>query len=322
MLLTVLLVLSGMLVGWAIGANDSANCLGTGVGAGILNIRKAVWIVAVFALLGAALQGDATIGTVGKGIIEPLYLSEQSVIATLLGAGLLVIAFTLLGLPVSTTQAVIGGIAGIGLVLAVPVKWPMVVKIMGLGFLTPLFALVVSYIVYRIFQSVFHKITKRLSFLAVDRILGWLVVLSGAFLAYSLGANNIGNAMGLVVAKGVMLPILGGLVGGLALGFGSITLGKNVINTVGRGITDLDPIMAFTAQSGAAVTVYILALVGIPTSTSFGIVGGVAGTGLVKGVGALRKGKVLKIVAGWLLTPLLGALAAAIMYKAFIFIGI
>ncbi|MFH1637479.1 MAG: inorganic phosphate transporter [Candidatus Woesearchaeota archaeon] len=317
-LLTVLLIFSGMVVGWAIGSNDSANCLGTSVGAQILSTRKAVWIVAIFALLGAALQGDATIGTIGNGIIDPMYLSAQSVIAILLGAGFLVIGFTLLGMPVSTTQAVIGGIAGVGLTIAAPIKWPTIGKIMGLGFLTPLFALVVSFITYKIFQ----RLTAKVSFLKMEHILGWIIIGSGAFLAYSLGANNIGNAMGLVVAQGVMVPVLAGVVGGLALGFGSITLGKKVIRTVGHRITELDPIMAFTAQTGAAVSVYALALMGIPTSTSFGIVGGVAGTGLVKGVAAVNRGMIGKIFLGWVVTPLLGALIAAITYRIFMFIGI
>lgn len=308
---SILIVICGLFVGWTIGANDAANCLGTSVGAGLINYKKAVVIVAVMALIGAVAQGQATTATVGKGIIDASSIPLASIIAVLLSAALFVTALTFLGLPVSTTQSVIGGIAGVGLVLGAGVNWGTVSKIFILGFVTPVAALIASYIIYKIYA----KISVLKPFLFLEKFLGWAVLLSGAFLAYSLGANNIGNAMGLVAEKQLLTLFMASLLGGVAIAFGCISLGTKVMKTVSSDITQLNAQTAFAAQAGSGIAVYALTLIGIPTSTTFGIVGGVAGVGLVKGVGNLQRGTLKRIVAGWIVTPIISAVLAIIMFE-------
>ncbi|MEK6864011.1 MAG: inorganic phosphate transporter [Nanoarchaeota archaeon] len=313
-LISILIVLCGLFVGWTIGANDAANCLGTSVGAGLTSYKKAVIIVAIMALLGACstiYQQNNTTATVGKGIVDASAIPMASIIAVLLSAAILVTILTVMGLPVSTTQAVIGGIAGIGAVLGIAVNWHNVIKIFLLGFVTPVVALIASYLIYKIYA----KISALRPFLFLEKFLGWAVLLSGAFLAFSLGANNIGNAMGLVVESKVMPIFLASILGGVAIAIGSITLGKRVMKTVSNDITQLNAQTAFAAQAGSAIAVYFLTLLGIPTSTTFGIVGGVVGVGLVKGVGSLQTGTLKRIVSGWIVTPVVGALLAIVTFE-------
>ena len=313
-LVSILIVICGLLVGWTIGANDAANCLGTSVGAGLTSYRKAVIIVAIMALLGACstiYQHNNTTATVGKGIVDASAIPMVSIIAVLLSAAILVTVLTVMGLPVSTTQAVIGGIAGIGVVIGTAVNWHNVAKIFLLGFITPVAALIASYLIYKIYA----KISALKPFLFLEKFLGWAVLLSGAFLAFSLGANNIGNAMGLVVESNIMPIFLASILGGVAIAIGSITLGKRVMKTVSNDITQLNAQTAFAAQAGSAVAVYLLTLWGIPTSTTFGIVGGVVGVGLVKGVGSLQTGTLKRIVSGWVVTPVVGALLAIVTFE-------
>lgn len=310
-IITILIIVCGLLVGWSIGANDAANCMGTSVGAGLIDYRKAAIIVALFAFIGAATHGQATTATVGKGIIDSASIPLLSIVAVLLSAAVFVIALTIIGLPVSSTQAVMGSIAGIGLLLHADISWATWTKIFLLGFATPFAAMFFSYIAYRIYA----RISNLKPFLFIERFLGWAVLLSGAFLAYSLGANNIGNAVGLVVGSGALKLAVACIIGGIAIGLGSVTLGGRVMRTVGTGITELSAQSAFSAQAGCALSVYMLTLFGIPTSTSFGIVGGVAGVGIVKGVGALQKGTLKRIIAGWVFTPLVSALLAVVVYK-------
>ena len=309
---SIAIILCGLFVGWTIGANDAANCLGTSVGAGLINYKKAVIIVAIMALIGAVVQGQATTATVGKGILDASSIPLASIIAVLLSAAIFVTALTVLGLPVSTTQSVIGGIAGVGLVIGAKVSWAIVGKIFIFGFITPVAALIASFLIYKIYA----KVSKLRPFLFIEKFLRWAVLLSGAFLAYSLGANNIGNAMGLVAEKHLLTLFMASLLGGIAIAIGCISLGTRVMKTVSSDITQLNAQTAFAAQAGSAIAVYALTLIGIPTSTTFGIVGGVAGVGLVKGVGNLQTGTLKRIVAGWVVTPIASAILAIIMFEA------
>ncbi|MDI6737197.1 MAG: inorganic phosphate transporter [Nanoarchaeota archaeon] len=310
-ILTILIIICGIFVGWAIGTNDAANCMGTAVGAGLTSYRKAAWIVAFMALLGAVISGRAVAKTIGKGIVDSSAIPLISILAVLIAAGLYVTIMTFLSLPVSTTQACIGGISGVGLLLGAGVKWFTLTKIFLLGFVTPVIALVCSYLIYKLYA----RIAALKPFLFIEKFLGWAVLLSGAFLAYSMGANNLGNSMGLVIGSNLLGMFTAGIVGGAAMGLGSVTLGTRVMKTISSRITELSAHSAFAAQAGSALAIYALTYFGVPTSTSFSIVGGVAGVGLVKGVGTLQKDTLKRILAGWVLTPVATAIIAIILFK-------
>ncbi len=311
--LTIVLVLVSLYIGWNIGANDAANCMGTSVGAGILSYRKAVILVGIFALIGAVLQGSGTIGTVGKNILDVGSMSSLSLVAALLGAALLITFFTFKGLPISTTNVVIGALVGIGFVTSVSVNWGSISKIFIAWVFAPLVSAVFSYVSYHFIAYIFEKYN--LEF--IQKRIYSLVILSGIFLSYFLGANNIGNSMGIAVGIGVIGPVLAGLLGGIFIAAGSMTFGRNVMKTIGTGITELDSRMAFSAQMGTGLTVMILTFLAIPVSTSTAIVGGVAGVGLVKGIATIDRWEIFRIVRSWIITPLLGGVFAVILFKIF-----
>ncbi|MCG2718732.1 MAG: inorganic phosphate transporter family protein, partial [Nanoarchaeota archaeon] len=214
------------------------------------------------------------------------------------------------GIPVSTTQAVIGAIAAVAVAVQATVNWGLIGKMFLYWLISPFLALILSYIAYLILD----KSLRRYSFMIIDKLIYVLVLGSGIFLAYSLGANNVGNAMGLVVSSDIMTPVIAGLLGGLFIAFGSISFGKNVMKTVSNGIMALDARMAFAAQLGGGITVYLLTALAIPTSTSHAIIGGIAGVGLVKGVASINKKEVKRVVKGWIVTPLLSAVVAVIIF--------
>ena len=213
-------------------------------------------------------------------------------------------------MPVSTTQTVIGTVAGIGIVTASKINWGVFFKIFFCEFVGFFVSLAISFIIYKFLAKIFT----RGRFIAIERNISLLVLFSGIFLAYSLGANNIGNAMGLVVGKGIMTPFIAGLTGGIALAIGSSTLGRRVIKTIGSGIVEMDPVTAFSSQFSAATIVYILALLGIPTSTTFAIVGGVTGAGLVKGIAAINKKTMKHILFSWVVIPTLGIISSSLLF--------
>lgn len=146
--------------------------------------------------------------------------------------------------------------------------------------------------------------------------MGWLAILSACYVAYSMGANNAGNAVGPIANLGIINTRILVVIGGGALALGTITFGKRVSDTVGKGLTPLDLPGAFAAQVSAAFGIHLFSILGIPISTSSAIVGAVAGTGLERGARSVSKKTILTIVIGWVLTPSCAALSSLLFYRA------
>jgi PiT family inorganic phosphate transporter len=144
------------------------------------------------------------------------------------------------------------------------------------------------------------------------------VLLSAAYVSYSLGANDVGNAIGPLINKFPDRITELTLLGGIAIAIGALTFGRRVTNTVGHDITPLDYTAALAAQISAAFGVHTFSMLGIPVSTSQAVVGAVVGVGLTKGAQAVGSRKVASIVAGWIVTPLCAATFAAGTYWLFV----
>lgn len=308
-LLAILLLLSGLFVGLNLGANDAANSFGPTIGAGALSYKSALILFSVFVILGASIQGFHTINTVGNSVIDSVNVPITALISILLAVGIIVAIFASIGIPVSTTPSILGGISGIAIAYGIKANWKIIYLIFGAGLITPLIAILIGYLVYRYLNLSLFK----LPFLRYESILSLLLIISSVFLAYSLGANGIGNAMGLVVGNGIIGPFFGGLIGGIALSIGAAMFGKRVIRTVSSEIIQLDAVMALSIQFATALTIYLFTLFGIPTSTTPAMLGSLIGVGLVKGIASLDLGTVKKISLGWITSPIIAALLAVLI---------
>jgi PiT family inorganic phosphate transporter len=337
-LLPAVMIIAGFYVGWNIGANDAANCIGTTVGAQIISYRKAVVIMAIFVILGGALQGHHVMKTVGKGIViaeSSAYqahnkvaagkefqkyfpderLPDKAILVALLSAGFFVTLATFSSIPVSTSQAIVGGVAGagIGIVGFNPAffKVAVLVKIFGAWVFSPVLTMMLAFVVYKLLEALLRHANP----MTWSKVLGILVVCSAAYVSYALGANDVGNAIGPLLSKypdkGLHLAILGGV----AMAIGAFTFGSRVTDTVGKNITPLDYGGALAAQFSAAFGVHLFSMLGIPVSTSQAVVGGVIGVGLTKGFRAVSMKKLSTIFVGWVATPLCAAVFAAVFYR-------
>jgi len=315
---------AGFYVGWNIGANDAANAVGAPVGGRVISYRQAISILILFVLLGAVLEGWKVMETVGSGILfsksgagNPLKALPEIAVVALFAAGVWVTTATTFELPVSTSQSIVGSVIGAGLLLSYrnPAAAPDtavrfgVLKDIGIAWiLAPVATAIFAYLIYNVMSQILRRIG---SALTLNRIFGALTIGVGAFLAYTLGTNDAGAAMGLVLAVAGDNSFLSvnmiALFGGLALAVGAITYSRKVMYTVGSGITKLDPLTAFSAQFGAAFIVWNFNQFGIPVSTTQAIIGGIAGAGLVKGTAAVSKGKLGEIGVAWVLTPTVAA---------------
>lgn len=312
-LLGLLTIVGGLYVGWNLGANDGANSMGTAVGAGARTMREAVIIVAVFGFLGAVTMGADVIKTIGRGIVPldtiEMHTATLIAISAMFGAGAWLTLATYFGLPVSTTHSTVGAVAGAGIAAGnVPIIWQRLGDIFIAWIATPIGAAITAYILYRLMRRLVAG--RDVS----PRVWGWLLTLSGIYMAFSWGANDVANATGVIVGAGLMGPLAAAVMGGAAIALGVLMWGYRVIETIGTRILALAPPMAFMAEVAAALNVHLYTLAGIPVSTTHSIIGAIFGIGLVYGRSAVNLRTARDIVLAWAFTPLGAGVAAFVVF--------
>ena len=289
-------LLSGAFMGWSLGSNDSANTFGTAVFSHKIRYRTAVVLCAVFVIVGAVLEGGRGMRTLG-GLVEQ---TRNSAFVASLAAGLTVTLMTVLKLPVSTSQAVVGAIIGIGLVRRTG-DYSGLFRVVVAWVATPIGAMIAAMILYPLLGRLLE--VARLNIFSRDLLVKWGLIAAGCYGAYALGANNVANVSGVYVQTGQLTELQAALLGGGSIALGALTFSRNVMVTVGKKLVRLDPFSAFIAVLSMATVVHFFAKVGVPVSTSHGIVGAVLGLGLLKGMQTIRARTLLWIVFGWLGTP-------------------
>ena len=305
-------LLGGMYLGWALGANDTANVFGTAVASKIVTFRKAALICGVAIVLGAVLQGRRGIHTL-SGLTE--HTSTTLIIVTFVAAAT-VTMMTLLRLPISTSQAIVGAIAGIGLATD-NMDWGGLTKVVICWVATPIGALLVSVVLHRVLSALMAVIP--MSILLRDKILWAGLLVVGAYGAYALGANNVANATGILSGKLTGFTDLHlALLGGVSIAVGAITFSRRVMVAVGSGIMTLDAFTALVAVISMAVTTHVFAIIGVPVSTSQAIVGAIVGIGFLHGVQRINLRILRNIGTGWLLTPAVSLILSAAAYAVFV----
>ncbi len=328
---TVLIFLSsGLFLGWSLGANDAANVFGTAVGSRMIRFTTAAIICGIFVILGAYVSGTGAAQTLGKlGAVNAIGGSFMAALA----AGLTVYWMTKLGLPVSTSQAIIGSIIGWNLFSDSYTDISSLLKILSTWIICPLLSAVIAAFLFSVAKIFVRKMG--IGLIRFDGYTRLALILAGAFGAYSLGANNIANVMGVFVPVAPFPDMLFGqgfsissaqqlfLVGGLAIAVGVFTYSKRVMMTVGSELMRLTPLAAWVAVMSHSIVLFLfaserleqlLAKMSLPTiplvpvSSSQAVVGAVIGIGMLQGGREIQWARVYSIVKGWVITPLVSCL--------------
>ncbi len=295
---------AGIFMGWSLGANDAANLFGPMVGSGAMRFWTAALLASIFVLVGAMTVGGgcfATYDAIGTQTLLSAFLVT-------LAAGLTVTLMTILGLPVSSTQAVVGAILGAGL-LTGGVSFAPLTKIGLSWILTPIGGLVAAYVPYKLLVLFPRALPSRLVQRAGVIRVGLILVT--CYSAYALGANNVANVTGVYVSSGFLSPTLGAVIGALSIGLGILTFSRRVIETVGNDLVQLDAVTALIAILAEAITLNVYTVIGVPVSASQAVVGAVLGIGLVKGVKTIDGRVLLRVLFGWVGTPAIAGLLSA-----------
>jgi PiT family inorganic phosphate transporter len=300
-------LLPSVFLGWSLGANDAANVFGPTIASGLIPHKLAMIFGSLFVVLGAIVGGS-------KGLLNVSAITTGLVLDSalaVLSAASTVTIMTVLKFPVSTSQAVFGGIVGINILRFgfENVNWAPMLKFVVVWVLTPTGAAVISFLLYKILAILFRRIR---SVQLQDRFVtvgSWLV---GFYGCYALGANNVANVTGALV--GNLLSVTeAALIGGLCIGLGMISFSKGVIATVGKSIIALDHFSGMVVVLAHSITVWVYSLVGIPVSSSQAIVGAVIGLGYARGAKLSNPRTVLNIVLAWVATPLVAGLISYIL---------
>ncbi len=324
---------SGLFLGWSLGANNAANIFATAVATKMVRFSLAALIGSIFVVLGAVISGAGAAHTYGElGSINAL----GGAFTAALAAGFTVSWMTKLGLPVSTTQAIVGAIIGWDFFAGVLINTQILTKIVSTWVICPILTGVFAYAIYK-FTRCFLKVLK-IHILDIDYFTRLGLILVGAFGAYSLGANNIANVMGVFVTANPfknmnffgVFTISGTqvlfLIGGLAITVGIYTYSHRVMKTVGSELSRLTPVAALIVVLAESLVLFIFASqslerlllrLGLPTiplvpvSSSQAVVGGVVGIAVARGGAKSINYNVLgRIFLGWVVTPVTSGIIA------------
>lgn len=303
------------------GMHDAANSVATIVSTKVLTPRQAVIWAAFFNFVAFLIFGTAVAKTIGKGMIDISIVTPQVIFAGLLGTICWNVITWLLGLPTSSSHALIGGYAGAaiakgGLKVIIMAGWYktllFIVLAPAIGLLAGLMLkIITSWLVYKQPPIRINKWSRRSQ------------LLSAAFYSLGHGGNDAQKTMGIIAGvlftggliKEFTIPLWVVLSAHASIALGTLTGGWRIIKTMGQKITKLKPIDGFCAETASAASIFLATHMGVPVSTTHVITGAISGVGSAHRLSAVRWGVTLRIVWAWLFTIPCAAFMAFMVYS-------
>ena len=321
-LLVVALIGVALVFDYINGFHDAANSIATVVSTRVLTPGQAVIWAAVFNFLAAFTFGTAVASTIGKGMIDITLVTSTVIFGGLFGAIVWDLITWYVGLPTSSSHALVGGYAGAaiaksGWTALIAAGWT---KTLVFIVLSPIIGMVLALVISVLTQWMFRNFRPA----RVDHWFRRLQLLSAA--AYSLGhgTNDAQKTMGIIAGllftagyvPEFVIPRWVVLIACAAIALGTLTGGWRIVHTMGSKITKLQPFGGFAAETAGAITLLAASSYGIPVSTTHTITGAIVGVGAVRRLSAVRWGVARQIVWAWVLTIPASAIIAALTYRA------
>ena len=318
--LIVLIICVALVFDFLNGFHDAANSIATVVSTRVLSPQKAVVWAAFFNFVAAFVLGTHVAKTLGKGMIDLSIVTQEVILAGLIGA----IAWNLItwyyGIPVSSSHALIGGYAGAAVAKA---GWAAIIvsgwsKTLQFIVLAPLIGMILALALSIIVTWLF----RRWNPFRLDQLFRRLQLVSAGLYSLGHGGNDAQKTMGIItgllVASGHLrsfeVPLWVILLSHAAIALGTMFGGWRIVKTMGTKITKLQPFGGFCAETAGALTLVGATLSGIPVSTTHTITGAIVGVGATKRLSAVKWGVAGRIVWAWVLTIPLAAAMSALSY--------
>jgi PiT family inorganic phosphate transporter len=289
------------------GFHDTANAIATSVSTRVLSPKVAVLMAAVLNMVGA-LTGTAVAKTVGAGLVQASSVTQITVISALVAAIVWDLITWYLGLPTSSSHAVLSGIVGAGIATSgfgVIISKGVYKVLLGLV-LSPIIGFILSILLMSFLTWFFRRSTPSL----VSSLFGRLQVVSAAYMAFSHGGNDAQKTMGIITMALVSyynlpdfhVPVWVILLCATAMAFGTAAGGWRIIKTLGMRLVHLRPINGFAAETAAATVIEVASRIGLPLSTTHVISSTIMGVGASKRFSAVRWGIGGNIILAWVIT--------------------
>ena len=312
------------------GFHDAANSIATVVSTRVLTPLQGVVWAAVFNFVAAFTFGTAVAHTIGSGLIDINRVDNTVILAGLIGAVVWDLITWQLGLPTSSSHALIGGYAG-----AAVVKAGFGVLIMS-GWLKTLAFIIIApalgWLLGTIFVTLIYWLFRRRTPASADAFFRRGQLVSAALYSLGHGTNDAQKTMGIMAGVLFTIPAYRYLVADpqgqltipfwivlmahAAISLGTLSGGWRIVHTVGTKITKLQPLGGFAAETAGAVTIFMSSTLGVPVSTTHVITGAIVGVGSARRVRAVRWGVAGQIVWAWILTIPAAAIISAVVFSA------
>jgi PiT family inorganic phosphate transporter len=303
------------------GMHDAANSIATVVSTRVLSPRQAVIWAAFFNFVAFLIFGTGVAHTIGAGMIDISIVTPQVIFAGLIGAIGWNLFTWLMGLPTSSSHALIGGYAGAAIVKAGPGViiahgW---FKTLVFIFVAPLLGMVLGVLFITVTTWIVHKGNPT----RINKAARRLQLLSAALYSLGHGGNDAQKTMGIIASmiyaagwtRTFHIPLWVVLSAHAAIAMGTLSGGWRIVKTMGQKITKLRPIDGFCAETASAISIFVATHAGVPVSTTHVITGAISGVGAAKRLTAVRWGVTLKIVWAWIFTIPGAALTAGLVYE-------
>jgi len=319
--LTLFIIIVALLFDFLNGMNDAANSIATVVATRVLTPKIAVLWAAFFNFAAAFGFGVHVANTIGKGIVETNIVDQYLILSALIGAVLWTHGCTKIGLPISVSHSLIGGLAGAAIIKAgfESLVAGGLIKVTIFIFLSPIIGLLLGGSLMIIVTWIFKNSSNR----KVDKVFKIGQLISSAAFSLGHGTNDAQKTMGIIsillftngyLGSEFYVPFWVIIISHTAIGLGTLAGGWKVIKTMGMKLTHLRPVGGFCAETAGAAVLVGTALAGIPVSTTHTITGAVMGVGMIKRLTAVKWGVAGKIIWAWILTIPVSAIGGAITY--------
>ena len=303
------------------GLHDAANSIATIVSTRVLRPRYAVFWAAFFNFIAFLVFGLHVAQTIGTGIVSADVVDAQVVFGALMGGIVWNVITWFLGIPSSSSHALVGGLIGAGVAKIgwSAIVWSGVSKTTAAIVLSPLTGFVLALVLVLIVSWIFVRSTPY----AVDTTFRSLQFVSASLYSLGHGGNDAQKTMGIIAVLLYSEGHLGGefyvpfwvvITCQAAMALGTLTGGWRIVKTMGSKITRLTPVQGFCAETGGAITLFMATYLGIPVSTTHTITGAIIGVGAARKVSAVRWNVTYEIVFAWIITIPGSALIAALFY--------
>jgi inorganic phosphate transporter, PiT family len=306
------------------GFHDAANSIATVVSTRVLKPHHAVMMAAFFNCIAGFFISVQVAKTVGTGIINPAIIDNVLILAALGGAIIWNLITWWMGLPSSSSHALIGGLIGAGIMKGGTdvLVWKGIIKTSAFIVISPTIGLILGLLMMLLVMNITHRSASPVS--KANHVFRRLQLFSAAVYSTSHGMNDAQKTMGIIAivlfSNGYLgetfhIPLWVEVICYLVIGLGTMSGGWRIVKTMGTKITKLEPVGGFCAETAAATAIIGASLAGIPVSTTHTITGAIMGVGSTRRLSAVRWGVAGNIIWAWILTIPVSALLSVGIYQ-------